>query len=31
MEQSPEQQSNHEIDKSKYIFYVRKGKYNLYN
>ena len=31
MEQSSEKQSTEEIDKSKYIFYVRKGKHNKFN
>ena len=31
MEQSSEKHIEDEIDKSKYIFYVRKGKYNKYN
>lgn len=31
MEQSPEKQSDEEVDKSKYIFFVRKGNYIKYN
>lgn len=31
MEQSPEKPNDDEVDKSKYIFYVRKGKYNKFN
>ena len=31
MEQSPEKPNDDEVDKSKYIFYVRKGKHNKFN